>query len=82
MKFEQEGHPGRLFFCGVSELVLTSEELEAAGNTAEEFALVKIFDAWTSNPKPRWELFTSRVKLVKEGYRRSMGEDAEDRKQK
>lgn len=79
---EQRGHPGRLILCDVPQLVLSPQELEAAGDTAEEAALVKIFDAWQSSPKPKWEIFTSRIKLVEGGYRRSLEEDAEDRKQK
>jgi hypothetical protein len=82
LRSECRSPPGRLFLCDVPQLVLTPEELEAAGDTAEEVALVKIFDAWPSGPKPAWEIFTSRVQLVKKGYRRSMEEDAEDRKQR
>ena len=74
--------PGRLILCDVPQLVLSPQELEAAGDTAEEAALVKIFDAWQSSPKPKWEIFTSRIKLVEGGFRRSLEEDAEDRKQK
>jgi len=71
--------PGRLFLCGVPQLVLTIEELAKAGENVRDVALLKIYDAWpTTHPQPSWDVFNLRVKLVDYGYRRSKKEHAED----
>lgn len=71
--------PGRLFLCGVPQLVLTIEELAKAGENVREVALLKIYHAWpTTHSQPSWDVFNLRVKLVDHGYRRSKKEHAED----
>jgi len=70
--------PGQLFLCGIPELILSPAELATASDP-NEVALLKIYDR-SPGPKPKWETFKSRVKLVKSGFRPSMRDMEEGRK--
>jgi len=60
--------PGQLSLCGIPELILCPAELATASDP-NEVALLKIYDR-SPGPKPKWETFKSRVKLVKSGLDR------------
>jgi hypothetical protein len=70
--------PGCLYLCGLPQMVLTPEEIEAAGDDVDEVALLKVHNAiplsarWRYRPHPtpiKWQDFQSKVKLVGPGFR-------------
>lgn len=74
------GWLGRVYLCGVPELLLTTEERESAGEDVNERTLEKIYDAFSIHDRPKWETFVAQVHLVQPTYRRSMTEVADDHK--
>lgn len=78
---------GRLYMCGVPELVLLPAEIDDAGEDVNEAALRIIWKSWVEHPwerdpsKPKWEDFIARIHLVDRSYRRSMAEVTESHQQ-
>ena len=74
---------GRLYLCGVPALVLSPNELLAAGNKANEVAKSKVFNAIPAlvinyGIRPTWEAYNSRVHFVNLGFRPTLADLAED----
>ena len=72
---------GRLYLCGIPELVLTPQELDSAIDI-EDAALCRLYSMLRplyNQTKPSWKDFTTRVKLVKSGFRPSIADLTEGR---
>ena len=72
--------PGCLFICGLPQLVLTPEEIEAAGDDVNKDALLKLHNtslrpSWryhdndNDTTQVTWEDFQARIKLVDSSFR-------------
>jgi len=70
--------PGCLFICGLPQVVLTPEEIEAAGDDVNEDALLKLHEtslrpSWPyhdiDTTQVTWEDFQARIKLVNSSFR-------------
>jgi hypothetical protein len=74
---------GRLYLCGVPALVLSPEELIAAGDKANDIAKLKVFDAISAlvinfGPRTTWEAYNSRIHFVNPGFRPTLADLMED----
>lgn len=72
------GWLGKIYLCGVPELLLSAGERENAGEDVNERTLEKIYDTFSIDHRPSWEKFVAQVHLVEPTYRRSMTEVADD----
>jgi hypothetical protein len=69
--FSEDTDAGQLFLCGIPALVLSQQELLNSVDKDKD-ALLKLFESMPQRSRPKWELFTSKVKLVEPGFRPSM----------
>ena len=74
------GWLGKIYLCGVPELLLSPEERERAGEDVNERTLYKIYNTFLPYDRPSWQEFAAQVHLVEPNYRRSMAEVADDHK--
>jgi hypothetical protein len=71
---------GRLYLCGVPELVLSPTELLVAGDKANDRARVKVYQHMSQlspaypQPEVDWDLFKSHVEFVNPGFRPKLPE--------
>ena len=74
------GWLGKIYLCGVPELLLSPEERERAGADVNERTLYKIYNTFLLYDRPSWQEFAAQVHLVEPDYRRSMAEVDSDHK--